>query len=90
MKKAEFIKAVAEALDTTQVDARRITDGVFGVVEEAMVEGKKVPLGGLGKLGTVERAARKGHNPATGEELQIPARTAPKFFASASLKELVR
>lgn len=90
MKKADFIKSVAEKLEITQKEARSITEGVFETVEDALVEGKKVPLGNLGKLGTVERAARKGHNPQTGEEIVIPARTAPKFTASKHLKELVK
>lgn len=90
MKKQEFIKAVATKLETTQKEAERITAGVFEVVEDGLVEGKKVPMGGLGKLGTVERAARKGTNPSTGEPMDIAAKTAPKYFPSGHVKELVK
>lgn len=90
MKKQEFIKAVAQHLDTTQVESRTTLEGVFAVIEEALVEGKKVPLGDLGRLSTVERAARKGRNPQTGEEIEIPARKAVKYTASKHAKEVVQ
>ncbi|PAV30440.1 hypothetical protein CIL05_06905 [Virgibacillus profundi] len=90
MKKDEFKKAVAEKLNIKQVEAEKVIAGVFETVEDALVEGKKVPLGGLGKLGTVEKAARKGRNPQDGSEIQIEAKTAPKFKASEHLKELVK
>lgn len=89
MKVDELRKAVAQELGTTQKEATRILDGVFGVIEEAVVEGKKVPLGGIGKLGTTERAARKGRNPQSGEEIDIPAKTAPKMTFSANFKDVV-
>lgn len=90
MKKAEFIKAVATKLEVTQKEADRIATGVFEVVEDGLVEGKKVPLGTLGKLGTVERAARKARNPQTGEEIDVAPKTAPKYFPSGHIKELVK
>lgn len=90
MKKDEFKKAVATKLEITQVEAEKIIAGVFETVEDALVEGKKVPLGGLGKLGTVEKAARKGRNPQTGEEIDIAAKIAPKYFPSEAVKNLVK
>ncbi|HET8686528.1 MAG TPA: HU family DNA-binding protein [Methanosarcina sp.] len=47
-------------------------------------------LPGIGKFRVVDRAARPGRNPRTGEELRIPARKAVKFRPSASIKHLVR
>lgn len=89
MKKAEFIKAVAEKLDTTQVEARATLDGVFEVFEDALVEGKKVPVGDLGKLEVRQRAARKGRNPQTGEEIDIPASKTVAFKVGKYGKDLV-
>ena len=89
MKKQEFVKAVAEKLDITQVEARETLDGVFEVFEDVLVEGKRVPLGDLGRLEVRERAARKGRNPQTGEEIQIPASKTIAFKVGKYGKELV-
>lgn len=89
MKKAEFIKAVAEKLETTQVDARATLDSVFEAIEDALVEGKKVPLGDLGRLEVRERPARKARNPQTQEVIDVPARNAIAYKASKHARELV-
>lgn len=47
------------------------------------------PILGLGSLKIVERAARQGRNPQTGEPISIPARKAPKFTPSKALKNVL-
>lgn len=89
MKKAEFIKAVAEKLEVTQVEARATLDGVFEVFEDTLVEGKKVPVGDLGKLEVRQRAARKGHNPQTLEPIDIPASKSLGFKVGKHGRDLV-
>lgn len=54
-----------------------------------MAEGKKITLVGFGTFQAKERAARKGRNPRTGEEIDIAAAMAPTFTASKSLKGFV-
>ena len=58
-------------------------------VEEALVEGDKVQLVGFGSFEVRKRAARKGRNPQTKEEIKIPASKAPVFKAVKALKDLV-
>lgn len=89
MKKAEFIKAVAEKLEVTQVEARATLEGVFETIEDTLVEGKKVPLGDIGKLEVRDRAARKGHNPQTQESIDIPASKAIALKVGKHGKSLV-
>lgn len=89
MKKAELVKAVAEKLGVTQTEARKTLDGVFETFEDALVVGKKVPLGTLGKLEVRDRAARKGYNPVTKEQITIESRKAIAYKASKYAKELV-
>lgn len=72
MKKKELIVALSEELETTQKDAREVLEGVFNVIEGALSEEKSVPLS-IGKLEVRDRAARKGRNPSTGAEIDIPA-----------------
>lgn len=90
MKKAEFKKAVAEKLEITQVEAEDVINGVFEVVEEGLLTAGSVPVGNIGKLEVVERAARKGHNPSTGEKIDIPARNAVRYKANKYVRELVQ
>ena len=90
MNKELLAKAVASRLEVTIKDAKVIVDAVFEAVLEGITEHDEVSLGALGKLTKVERAARVGRNPQTGEELQIEGKTAPKFKASKILKDSVK
>jgi len=89
MKKQEFINAIAEKLEVTKTEARQILDGVFESAEDALVSGKRVPLGNLGRLEVRERAARKARNPQTGEEIQVPARQVIAYKTSKYGRDLV-
>jgi len=50
----------------------------------------EVPLAGLGKFKVSKRQARTGRNPATGEAIQIPAKTVVKFTVAKALKDLIK
>ena len=54
-----------------------------------MKAGEPITLVGFGTFKVVERKARKGRNPQTGEEIDIEASKAPKFTAGKALKEAV-
>ena len=58
-------------------------------VEDALKAGEKVVLVGFGSFEVRDRAARKGRNPQTKEEITIPASKAPVFKAGKGLKEIV-
>jgi DNA-binding protein HU-beta len=90
MNKDALARAVASKLEVSIKDAGVIVDSVFEVVLEGIIEHDEVSLGALGKLAKVERAARKGRNPQTGEEIDIPAKTAPKFKPGKALKDSVK
>lgn len=59
------------------------------VATRELKRGGEVTLPGLGKLSVKTRAARKGRNPATREEMDIPAKTVPHFSAAKALKDAV-
>lgn len=75
MKKSELIASVAAAANVSNADAERVLDAFGAVSQTALKEGKAVTLPGFIKLEAKERAARKGRNPKTGAELDIPAKT---------------
>ena len=90
MNKEFLVKEVANKIDGATIkDIRLVTETIFETIKEALANGDKVSIAGFGSFEVVERAAREGKNPRTGEPLQIPASKAPKFKASKNLKDAV-
>ena len=89
MNKAELIAAIAAKTGDTKKGAEASLNAFVDVVTEALVEGDKVQLVGFGSFEVRKRAARKGRNPQTKEEIKIPASKAPVFKAGKALKDLV-
>lgn len=87
MTKADLIAKIAEAADTTKVDAEKVLNATFDVLTDALSEGEKVQILGFGTFEAKERAAREGRNPATGEAMHIPAMKVPSFKAADKLKK---
>ena len=89
MNKAELVDAIATKTGTTKKVAEESVNAFVSVVSEALKKGDKVQLIGFGTFETRKRAARKGRNPQTGEEMKIPASKAPSFKAGKALKDVV-
>ncbi|KRT93767.1 HU family DNA-binding protein [Bacillus glycinifermentans] len=90
MNKKELIGAVAEATRQTKKDAELVVDSTFDVITSALKDGEKVKVHGFGSFEVRERAARKGRNPQSGEEIEIPATKAPAFKAAKALKDAIK
>ncbi|MBP5216164.1 MAG: HU family DNA-binding protein [Alphaproteobacteria bacterium] len=90
MNKTEFVAAVAEAANASKTATAQIVNAALEVVAKSLKKGQAVQLTGFGTFEVVKRAARKGHNPATGKEIKIPASKAPKFKAGKVLKDAVK
>lgn len=89
MSKTELINAVAEAAGFTKKDAGKAVEAVFEAITGALKAGDKVQLVGFGTFDVKERAARKGRNPRTKEEITIAASKLPSFKAGKALKDAV-
>jgi DNA-binding protein HU-beta len=89
MNKGDLINEVAKFVSTKK-EAQEAVDCVFSSITKAMRTGDPVTLVGFGTFKVVERKARKGRNPQTGEEIDIKASKAPKFTAGKALKEAVK
>ena len=89
MNKSELIAAIAAKTGETKKDAEATLNAFIDVVTEALTKGDKVQLVGFGSFEVRKRAARKGRNPQTKEEIKIPASKAPVFKAGKALKDLV-
>ncbi|HHY70253.1 MAG TPA: HU family DNA-binding protein [Thermoanaerobacterales bacterium] len=89
MNKAELISVMAEKSGMTKKDSEKALNAFIQAVEEALVERDRVQLVGFGTFEVRERSARKGRNPQTGEEIDIPAASVPAFRAGKALKDSI-
>ena len=89
MNKSELIAAVAAKTGDTKKIAEASVNAFIDVITETLKKGDKVQLVGFGSFEVRKRAARKGRNPQTKEEIKIPASKAPVFKAGKALKDLV-
>ncbi|WP_369053862.1 MULTISPECIES: HU family DNA-binding protein [Kineococcus] len=86
MNRSELVSALAEKSGVTQTDADSVLSAFGDVLIEAVGRGEDVRLPGLLTLERVERAARTGRNPRTGETLEIAASYGAKLTAGSKLK----
>lgn len=89
MTKQELIAAVAENAGIKKVEAEKAVAATFETITHALEKQEKVQLVGFGTFEVKDRAARKGRNPKTGEEITIPASKNPSFKAGKALKDAV-
>ncbi len=89
MNKRELIAKVSEQVGLTKKEIGSIIDATTKIIKNALSEGKKVTLVDFGTFRVLNRKARKGVNPQTGEVITISAKKAPKFKAGKGLREAV-
>ena len=89
MNKAELVAAIAAKTGETKKAAELAVNAFVQVVTETLKKGDKVQLVGFGSFEVRKRAARKGRNPQTKQEIKIPASKAPVFKAGKALKNTV-
>jgi len=89
MNKTELIYSIAEKSGLTKKNSEIALNATIASIEDALKGGDKVVLVGFGTFEVRKRAARKGRNPQTSQEIQIPESKAPVFKAGKSLKDLI-
>jgi len=87
MTKSQIMTALAEANGITKKCAAEFVESLVGLAYKEAKKGFTVP--GLGKLVLVNRKARMGRNPATGETISIPAKKVLKFRIAKAAKDAV-
>ena len=90
LTKTEFIAEVSKKADVSKKEATECLNAMLDVIKESVKKGNSVQFIGFGKFDVSERKARRGRNPQTGEEIEIPARKAVVFHAGKDLKESVK
>lgn len=86
MTKKELIEKVSGLTALTESQATSATDAVFGTITKELLKGNKVQILGFGTFSVKIRKARKGRNPRTGEEIEIPASVNVHFKQGKNIK----
>ena len=89
MNKIDLIVTIAERMNISQRDAEKYLNALLNVLTDTLEKGDKIKFVGFGSFEVRDRAARKGYNPHTGEEIVIPACKEPTFKPGKELKEIV-
>jgi len=89
VNKTELVESVVKKTGLLKKDVAAVVDGVFDSIGESLSKKEKVVLVGFGTFLTREREPRKGRNPHTGKEIDIPAKTVPAFKPGKNLKDVV-
>lgn len=87
MNKAELIEEITNKTGLTKKDTRNVVNSVVETITSTLKKGESMTLIGFGTFQAIERKARTGVNPQTGETIQIPAKKVPKFRVGKELRE---
>ena len=95
--KTDLVDKIAEKSGLSKKDSKASLDALMEVIPEVLAEEaqkpaderSKIQLTGFGSFEVRDRSARKGRNPQTGEEMEIPAKKVPAFKAGKTFKETV-
>lgn len=89
MTKADLARAIYDRHGgISNQEAQRIVDLIFETIKDRLLSGEEVHIVGFGSLEVVTRRARRGRNPVTGEDIQLPERHALVFRPSRLMKSL--
>lgn len=89
MNQEQLVTAFATAVDVSKATSEAVLKTLGRMVADELRNGGDVVLPGIGKLSVKTRAARNGHNPATGEAMVIPARKVVHLTVAKALKDSV-
>ena len=89
MTKSGLIETVSSGATWSKKDVEGAVNAIFDAMSDALVDGGRVEIRGLGSFRVKERMPRTGRNPKTGERVAIPARKVPHFIAGKQLRARV-
>jgi DNA-binding protein HU-beta len=89
VNRAELIDAIRDRLGVEKRTAEHAVDAVLDTIQRAVAQGEKVAITGFGVFEKVDRAARTGRNPRTGEAVKVKKTSVPKFRPGSQFKGVV-
>ena len=89
MTQTQLVRALAESCDLSNKVARQFLENLAATAIKEVKKNGIFVVPGLGRLVRVERKARTGRNPATGEAINIPAKRVVRFRVAKAVKEAI-
>ncbi len=89
MNKAQFIAALAPHFNDSKKEAAHAVEIIFDTITRTMSKGEDVMINDFGKFKKVDRKARMGRNPFTGETIKIKASKKARFLPAKGLKDVI-
>ncbi len=89
MSKADIVEKIAKDAGISKAASERAVNAFIEAVTNSLKKGQSVTLVGFGTFSVGKRAARKGRNPKTGEEIKIKAKKVARFRPGAALREAI-
>ncbi|MDB2384308.1 HU family DNA-binding protein [Endozoicomonas sp.] len=90
MNKKKLIKQVSTLSGLSRNKAEQTVNAFINQTQDTLSQGDNIQLIGFGTFSVADRAARKGRNPQTGQEIHIPACKLPQFKAGHKLKGAIK
>lgn len=87
LTKKEIIVNISDTLDLTKKESMDIVEDIFEIIKDELAKGNDVMISGFGKWVVLNKKARTGRNPQTGERITIDARKVISFKSSVILKK---
>ena len=89
MNRSQLVTALSERIDTTRREADAVLTSIVDLITATVAAGEDVGISGFAKFRRVDRPARMGRNPATGETIRIKAKRSAKITPLKSFKDAV-
>lgn len=89
MNRTEIIERVADEMGTTKASVERCLIAFLTEIQNAVAQGETVTLSGFGKFESYRRSGRKIRDLSSGNDINLPSVTRPRFVAGSGFKALV-
>ncbi len=86
MNKVDFVEIIAGRINLNKQDAGEVFESILSAMRQALKEGRRIELRGLGTFGIRTRRPRIGRNPRTGEKVSVPSKKVPFFKPGKEFK----
>ncbi len=87
LTKQEIIENISDKAGLTKLQSKKVVEELFGIIKDELAKGNPVKVSGFGKWTVLDKKARKGRNPKTGEAITIDARKTLSFKPSTVLRD---
>ena len=89
LTKAKVVENVYEELDLPRRQCVEIVESILEIMKRSLENGEDVMISGFGKFAVKEKKARRGRNPATGDEMMLDPRRVVTFKCSGKLRDMI-